>query len=92
MKDAVDSDDFLIKLEVAVKTSDKEIMENRLLEWESNIIEVASGRGWANFLKNDEIFDVEKKYISYNTLTLIIYVRTSIKTNFKFTFLIICLF
>jgi hypothetical protein len=80
VKDAVDSEDFLIKLEVAVKTSEKEIIQKRLLERESNIIEIGSGRG-CDFLKNDEIFDVKNKYISDNTLTFIIYVRAANKTS-----------
>jgi hypothetical protein len=81
VKNAVDSEDFLIKLEVAVKTSEKEIIQKRLLERESNIIEIGRGRGYRYFFMNDEIFDIEQEYISDNTLNLIINVRAANKPS-----------
>jgi hypothetical protein len=77
IKDATDSQDFRVKMDIAIKTSYKEIFQIDWFEWESNLIQIGSGRGCPNFLKNDEIFDNEIKYISDNTLTLIIHVGAS---------------
>jgi hypothetical protein len=77
VKDATDSDDFDVKLEVAIKISDKKIMEKCKAEMESNGFKVGIGKGCPKFLKNNTIFDVKNKYISDNTLTLIIHVRIS---------------
>jgi hypothetical protein len=81
VKDATDSEDFIVKLDVAIKKSDKKIMQIDLLEWESHEFKFGIGRGCPKFLKNETIFDLENKYILDNTLTLIIHVRTSLKPS-----------
>jgi hypothetical protein len=81
VKDATDSDDFDVKLEVAIKISDKKIMQKVQAEMESKEFKINKGKGIRNFLKNNTIFDLENKYISDNTFTLIIHVRVSNKTS-----------
>jgi hypothetical protein len=68
-KDAVDSEDFFIKLSTDIKTSDGEIVHNKWFDVKSNEFKVNEDLGLTFLLRTEDIFNVQKKYLAGDALT-----------------------
>jgi hypothetical protein len=71
-KDAADSDNFTVKLDVAIEASDKTIVWHHELERKSNLIGIGFGWGWGKFMKTEDILNEHNKFLANDSLTFVI--------------------
>jgi hypothetical protein len=70
---------------VSIQKTDEEVVMIGQLNVQSNVFVARGGWGWLKFIKIDDLFNSDKKYLSADTLTLVIDV-SSFQIFFYFLF------